>query len=46
MRQFGSHGDGPGQFESILSVSSDGTGNLYVSDYRRVSMCLAMVVRA
>ena len=34
-RQFGSHGDGPGQFKDILGVSSDETGNLYVSDYKR-----------
>ena len=38
VRQFGSHGDGPGQFKDILGVSSDGTGNWYVSDYGRRSV--------
>ena len=32
VRQFGSHGDGPGQ---IRGLSSDDTNNLYVSDYER-----------
>ena len=35
VRQFGSHGDGPGQFKNILDVSSGETGNLYVSDCSR-----------
>ena len=36
VRQFGSCGDGPGQFKNIdLGVSSSETGNLYVSDYVR-----------
>ena len=35
VRQFGSCGCGPGQFKNILGVSSDGTGNLYVSDFER-----------
>ena len=35
VRQFGSHGDGPGQFNDIRGVSSDETGNLYVGDYSR-----------
>ena len=33
VRQFGSHGDGPGQFKDITGVSSGETGNLYVGDY-------------
>ena len=32
VRQFGSHGDGPGQFKDIQGLSSGETGNLYVSD--------------
>ena len=35
VRQFGSHGDGPGQFKAIRGVSSDDNNNLYVSDYVR-----------
>ena len=35
VRQFGSHGDGPGQFKDISGVSSGETGNLYVGDYGR-----------
>ena len=35
MRQFGSHGDGPGLFKSIRGVSSDDKKNLYVSDCER-----------
>ena len=35
VRQFGSHGDGPGQFKNIFGVSSGETGNLYVGDYGR-----------
>ena len=35
VRQFGSHGDGPGQFKDIRGVSSGETGNLYVSDSSR-----------
>ena len=35
VRQFGSHGAGPGQFQNILSVSSGDTGNLYVGDHWR-----------
>ena len=35
VRQFGSHGDGPGQFKAIQGVSSDDNNNLYVSDYER-----------
>ena len=35
MRQFGSHGDGPGQVKAIRGVSSDDNNNLYVSDYVR-----------
>ena len=36
VRQFGSHGDGPGQFKTdILGVSSSETGNVYVSEYMR-----------
>ena len=33
VRQFGSHGDGPGQFMNIFSLSSGETGNLYVGDF-------------
>ena len=33
VRQFGSQGDGPGQFKAIRGVSSDDNNNLYVSDY-------------
>ena len=36
VRQFGSHGDGPGQFNDIVGVSSGETGNLYVGDFIRV----------
>ena len=35
VRQFGSYGDGPGQFKDIRGVSSDDNNNLYVSDYVR-----------
>ena len=35
VRQFGSNGNGPGQFEDIRGVSSDDDGNLYISDYKR-----------
>ena len=35
VRQFGSHGDGPGQFKNIQGVSSGKNGNLYVGDYSR-----------
>ena len=35
VRQFGSRGDGPGQFKDIRGVSSGETGNLYVSDFNR-----------
>ena len=35
VRQFGSHGDGPGQFKALRDVSSDDNNNLYVSDYKR-----------
>ena len=35
VRQFGSHGDGPGQFKNIPGVSSGETGNLYVGDISR-----------
>ena len=35
VRQFGSYGDGPGQFKDVAGVSSGQTGNLYVSDFRR-----------
>ena len=35
VRQFGSHGDGPGQFKEIRHMSSDDNNNLYVSDYER-----------
>ena len=31
VRQFGSHGDGPGQFKAILGVCSSETGNIFVS---------------
>ena len=32
VRKIGSHGDGPGQFGSIVGISSDNHSNLYVSD--------------
>ena len=35
VRQFGSHGDGPGQFKAIRGVCSDDNNNLYVSDAKR-----------
>ena len=35
VRQFGSHGDGPGQFKGIVGVSSGEGGNLYVGDFSR-----------
>ena len=35
VRQFGSRGDGPGQFKNILGVSSSETGNLHISDFDR-----------
>ena len=35
VRQFGSHGDGPGQVNDIVGVSSGETGNLYVGDFIR-----------
>ena len=35
VRQFGSHGDGPGQFTAIVDVFSGETGNLYVCDCSR-----------
>ena len=35
VRQFGSHGDGPRQFNDIRGVSSGETGNLYVSNCTR-----------
>ena len=35
VRQFGSHGDGPGQFMNIVGLSSGENGNLYVSDFDR-----------
>ena len=35
VRQFGSNGNGPGQFKDIRGVSSDDDGNLYISDYER-----------
>ena len=38
VRQFGSYGDGPGQFKAIRGVSSDDNNNLYVSD--RVRECV------
>ena len=40
VRQFGSHGDGPGQFKDIEGVSSD-DNNLYVSDY--ASKCVHVI---
>ena len=33
VRQIGSPGKGPGQFDGIQDISSDQHGNLYVSDY-------------
>ena len=33
VRQFGSNGNGPGQFKDIQGVSSDDDGNLYISDF-------------
>ena len=38
VRQFGSHGDGPGRFMDVLGVSSSETGNLYVTDCARKSV--------
>ena len=35
VRQFGSHGEGPGQFMNIVGLSSSENGNLYVSDFDR-----------
>ena len=35
VRQFGSHGDGPGQFKANRGVASDDNNNFYVSDYER-----------
>ena len=35
VRQFGSNGNGPGQFKDIRDVSSDDDSNLYISDYKR-----------